>query len=89
MKLRAYIGGAALAASLTFSGAALAQPYGPRPNGEAELQRAIGRLSATIAAIRNDRHEDGGYRVRAIADMERAQEELRRAIEWDRGHGGS
>jgi len=95
MKLTSFICGVALVAGVALTGSASAQPYAdpnlrtyPRNGGgEAELQREISRLSQIIRAIQLDRHEDGGYRVRAIAELERAQEELRRAIQWDRSHG--
>ena len=96
MKFRSFIGAAVLVASVALNASASAQPF-VNPNlrgyargnsgGEAGLQREIERLSSMIRAIQNDRHDDGGYRERAIADLERAQAELRRAIEYDRSHG--
>jgi hypothetical protein len=98
MKITALVTGVALLASLAQAGSVSAQQfvnpnlrgYPPRTRygGDAELQRELGRIAQTIRAIQNDRHDDGGYRMRAIGDLERAEQELRRAIQWDRGHGG-
>jgi hypothetical protein len=100
MKLSSIAAAGAVAACLTLGAVASAQTF-INPNapgyqrgyrsgggGEAELQRDVTRIAGMIRAIEADRHDDGGYRMRAIGDLERARQELERAIQWDRGHNG-
>jgi hypothetical protein len=98
MTFTSSVAAAALASSLALCGFAsaqmLADPHAPGyaarypRSGGSELEREIARLDAVIRAVQNDRRDDGGYRARAVRDLTAAREELRRAIAWDRGHGG-
>jgi hypothetical protein len=94
MQYKSLVAGAGLALSLALCGLASAQMLAnPRVpvevrGGDAELQREIARIDALIRAVESDRRDDGGYRVRAIRDLTDAREALRRAIAWDRSHGG-
>jgi len=46
------------------------------------------RLEALIDQMQRDRHDYGGHRVAAIADLQQARAQLDEAIEYDRAHPG-
>jgi hypothetical protein len=81
-------GAAGVAATLVAARAALAQT--PPTRGEiggarniAEVRRALERL---IDQLQHDPSDYGGYRVRAIAAMQRARADLSAALQWDATH---
>lgn len=85
---------AGVAAALTASKTALAQtttPPGPSPTrgelGSARnIQRVRQRLDQLIDQLQYDRHDYGGYRVKAIAAMQQARADLDQALQWDSTH---
>jgi hypothetical protein len=84
---------AGVAATLAASKAALAQTYPSTPppaRGEVGSARNIKyvrqRLEALIDQLQNDRHDFGGYRVRAIAALQQARADLDQALQWDATH---
>ena len=90
---------AGIAATLAASGAALAQttypnqtPPGQKPptRGEYGSARNIRRvhqmLERAIDELQHDQRDYGGYRVKAIADLQQARENLTEALKWDKSH---
>lgn len=45
------------------------------------------RLEGVIDQLQRDQHDYGGYRVRAIAELQQARADLDQALEYDRQHG--
>ena len=83
---------AALAALLTVSAAGTAmvsqaQAQGMRMQGsDQNLRVERRRLEGIIDQLQRDRHDYGGHRVRAIADLQQARAELDTALDYDQGH---
>jgi hypothetical protein len=50
------------------------------------LRREIHRLEGVIDMLQQDRHDYNGHRVAAIADLQRAREELRAGLRFDNNH---
>lgn len=50
------------------------------------LRREIRRLEGVIDALQRDRHDYGGHRVTAIADLQQAREQLEQGLQYDNGH---
>lgn len=44
------------------------------------------RLEGLIAQLQNDRHDYGGHKATAIADLQQARQEIIAAIDWQRTH---
>jgi|GEM_PF-693162 len=53
---------------------------------DANLQRMAGVLGNDIGMLEQDRHDYGGYRVKAIGEMQQGENQINLAIESDRGH---
>jgi len=84
---------AGIAATLAASKTALAQTNPPTPPpGRSEvgsarnIQYVRHRLEALIDQLQHDRHDYGGYRVRAIAALQQARADLDQALQWDATH---
>lgn len=45
------------------------------------------RLEAMIDQLQRDAHDYGGYRVKAIADLQAARNDIQTAISYDATHG--
>ena len=50
------------------------------------LRREIRRLEGVIDTLQRDRHDYGGHRVTAIADLQQAREQLEQGLQYDQGH---
>jgi hypothetical protein len=50
------------------------------------LRREIRRLEGVIDMLNRDRHDYNGHRVAAIADLQRAREELTQGLHYDNNH---
>ena len=90
---------AGIAATLAASGVALAQttapnqmPPGQKPPGRGEyssgrnIRRVHQMLERAIDELQHDQRDYGGYRVKAIADLRQAREDLMEALKWDKSH---
>jgi hypothetical protein len=84
-------GAVGVAATMVASRAAMGQT--PPPDytrgevGSARNLVAVRRdLDRLIYQLEHDRHDFGGYRVRAIEDMRRARQNLLNALQWDATH---
>lgn len=80
-------GAGALAATVAAAGAAGAQVP---PRGEVGSARNLihvrAALEGLIDQLQHDQADYGGYRVRAIAAMQRARADIVAALEWDATH---
>ena len=71
----------------------LASPY---PGGHLRNERASARnlmhvrrrLEAMIDQLQRDQHDYNGYRLKAIADMQAARNDIQQAITYDATHPG-
>jgi len=92
---------AGIAATLAASGVALAQttapnqmPPGQKPPGRGEyssgrnIRRVHQMLERAIDELQHDQRDYGGYRVKAIAELQQAREDLTAALKWDKSHPG-
>lgn len=86
---------AAMAATLAASQGVLAQtPAQPTPPTRTRPEVASGRniqrvrqmLGGLIGQLEHDQRDYGGWRVRAIASMRQAREDLDKALQWDATH---
>ena len=89
---------AGIAATLAASGVALAQtttnqmPPGQKPPTRGEygsgrnIRRVHQMLERAIDELQHDQRDYGGYRVKAIADLQQARENLTEALKWDKSH---
>lgn len=85
---------AAMAATLAASQGVLAQtpaqPTPPRTRPEVasgrNIQRVRQMLGGLIGQLEHDQRDYGGWRVRAIASMRQAREDLDKALQWDATH---
>lgn len=82
------VGAGALAATFAAAGAAAAQvPPTRREVGSARnLVRVRAALEGLIDQLQHDETDYGGYRVRAIADIQRARANIVAALQWDATH---
>src|ERR1700736_3448207 len=51
------------------------------------LRWEIKRLEIVIDMLQRDQHDYNGHRVQAIADLQRARQQLEDALEYDNTHG--
>ena len=51
------------------------------------LRVEIRRLEQVIDMLQRDQHDYNGHRVAAIADLQRARQQLEDALEYDNNHG--
>jgi hypothetical protein len=84
-------GAVGVAATMVASRAAMAQTPPPGyTRGEVGSARNIAAvrrdLDRLIYQLEQDRHDFGGYRVRAIEEMRRARQNLLNALQWDATH---
>jgi len=89
---------AAMAATLAASQGVLAQtpaqPTQPTPPTRTRpeiasarnMQRVRQMLGGLIGQLEHDQRDYGGWRVRAIASMRQAREDLDKALQWDATH---
>jgi hypothetical protein len=63
-------------------------PAATRSNrgSDQNLRREIHRLEGVIDMLQRDRHDYGGHRVAAIADLQRAREQLEQGLQFDNNH---
>jgi hypothetical protein len=80
-------GAAGVAAALIASRGASAQTYTRGEDGSARNIAQVRRaLEGLIDQLQHDRHDFGGYRIRAIENMRRARADLMAALQWDATH---
>ena len=86
---------AGVAATLAASTAALAQttttpPTQQKPRGEVgsakNMKKVRYMLERAIDELQHDRHDYGGYRVKAIAALQQARADIEQALQWDATH---
>jgi hypothetical protein len=77
-------GAAGVAATVAVAGAASAQV--PQHWSNRNMLRVRAGLEGLLDQLAHDDHDYGGYRVRAIADMQRARENIIAALRWYETH---
>ncbi len=94
MNIRILTLAAAIAGTLAGS-AVSAQQLPVNPNAammrgdrgsDRNLRTEIRRLEGVIDMLQRDQHDYGGHRVAAIADLQRAREQLEAGLQYDRNH---
>ncbi len=95
MRIKALLALGALLSALTFAGTAGAQTAAPTTapyqlrgeRGSARnLLRVRRHLEAMIDQLQRDQHDYGGYRVKAIADLQASRADIQAAVNWDATH---
>ncbi len=65
---------------------AFSQPLRNGHGSDRNLRWEIHRLEIVIDMLQRDQRDYGGHRVQAIADLQRARQQLEDALEYDNTH---
>jgi hypothetical protein len=75
-----------VAPAVAVAGSDPSQPSVPTPKAERhpEIERAIAALERAKAHLQHAAHDFGGHRVEALAAVDKALEQLRLALQYDK-----